>query len=168
VERIALLQQQIEGILGTFYTQVMFAEYEMKAHEMVEAGQPITAETLSGLYTQLWKNQQGDAVTFDSLYGATWARIGHFYRTPYYVYKYATCYASSAQIARTITAKGDNVDTEAAIQRYLDLLRAGGSDYPMELLKRAGVDLSQPEPIQAAVDLLDNLVTRYEQELQKL
>ena len=168
IERVALLQQQIEGILRTFYTQVMFADYEMQAHEMVENGTPITAESLTELYSSLWKNNMGEAVTFDSLYGTTWARISHFYRSPYYVYKYATCYASSAQIVGTILAKGENADPEAALERYMNLLKAGGSDYPMELLKEAGVDLSQPEPVQAMVDLLGNLVTRYEQELEKL
>lgn len=168
IERVALLQQQIEGILGTFYTQVMFADYEMQTHEMVENGTPITAESLTELYTNLWKNNMGEAVTFDTLYGSTWARIGHFYRYHYYVYKYATCYASSAQIVGSILAEGESADPDAARERYLNLLRAGGSDYPMELLKQAGVDLSQPEPIQAAVDLLDDLVTRYEQELSKL
>jgi len=166
-ERIALLQQTIDNILGTFYTQVMFADFELQAHKLVEQGQPITADVLNELYTGLWKTYQGDGVTFDDLYGSTWTRISHFYNTPYYVYKYATCYASSAKLANDIRSTNEKTKA-AAIDRYMTLLKAGGSNYPMELLKAAGADLTQPETFQAVIDQVDKLVTRLEQELAKL
>ncbi len=166
-ERIALLQQTIDNIIGTFYTQVMFADFEWQAHKLAEQGQPITADALTELYTGLWKTYQGDAVVFDDLYGSTWTRIAHFYRTPYYVYKYATCFASSAKLAEDIRS-ADKAVRAAAIDRYMTLLKAGGSDYPMELLKKAGVDLTQPETFQAVIEHVDKLVTRLEEELAKL
>ncbi len=167
IERAALLQQAIENIMGTFYGQTMFAEFEWEAHKMVEQGQPITAKNLSDLYEGIWKEYRGDAVTFDSLYRSTWTRIGHFMRRPYYVYKYATCFATSAQIFGEIKSK-DKKTREAALDRYLTLLKSGGNDYPMEQLKKAGVDLTKPETFQAVIDQLDKLVTQLEDEVAKL
>ena len=95
----------------------------------------------------------------------TWTRIPHFFSTPYYVYQYATCFASSAQLMGQLTTGSDR-DRAQAVERYLDLLRAGGSDHPMTLLKRAGVDLSQPEPVLAVVAQLDALVTQLERAVQ--
>jgi len=92
----------------------------------------------------------------------TWARIPHFFNMPYYVYQYATCFASAAKIAREIM-EGAESSRRAAVTRYLDLLGSGGSDHPMTLLKRAGVDLSQPETVRAVVDQLDGLVSRLEE-----
>ncbi len=166
-ERVALLQQAIDNIVGTFYTQVMFADFEWQAHQLAEQGQPITADVLDELYTGLWKDYHGEAVEFDDLYGSTWSRISHFYNSPYYVYKYATCFASSAKLVTDITAK-DKKTREAALERYMTLLKSGGSDYPMELLKTAGVDLTQPETFQAVIDQVDEMVTQLEQELAKL
>ena len=164
VERIVLLQHAIDNIAGTFYTQVLFADYELRAHRLVEADQPITAEVLTEMYTQLLKDYYGDAVDLNPLTGLTWARIPHFFNSPYYVYQYATCFASAARLAREITT-GSPAQQQAARSRYLDLLRAGGSDYPMALLKRAGVDLSEPHTVDAVVRHLDDLVTRLEAEL---
>src|SRR5205807_2390855 len=103
-ERIVLLQHAIDGIVSTFYTQVMFADYELQAHRLVEQEQPITAETLGEMYFDLYKTYHGDAVDYDDLLRVTWARIPHFYSTPYYVYQYATCFASSAQLMRQLTS----------------------------------------------------------------
>ena len=166
-ERAALLAHTIDDIIGTFYTQVMFADFEYQAYKMVEAGQPVTAEALTEIYTDLWKKQMGPAATFDDLYGATWTRIGHFYRVPFYVYQYATCYASSAQIYDTLV-KGSKKDRKAAVERYLTLLKSGGNDHPMVQLKTAGVDLTRPDAFQAVIDNLGDLVTRLETELDKL
>jgi oligoendopeptidase F len=94
----------------------------------------------------------------------TWARIPHFFSTPYYVYQYATCFASTATLMRGMRAP-DPLERQAAVDRYLSLLEAGGSDYPMTLLARAGVDLSRPEPVAAVASHLDSLVTRLEAEL---
>jgi oligoendopeptidase F len=162
-ERIVLLQHAIDNITGTFYTQVMFADYELRAHRLAEQDQPITAEILTETYTQLLKDYYGDAVDLNPYTGITWSRIPHFFNSPYYVYQYATCFASAAKLAKQIMAGGP--ESAAARDRFLNLLRAGGSDYPMELLRTAGVDLSQPDTVRAIVDQLDSLVTRLEQEL---
>jgi oligoendopeptidase F len=161
-ERIVLLQHAIDGIVGTFYTQVLFADFELQAHRLVEDGRPVTAEVLGGVYFDLLKAYYGDALDYDELSRVTWARIPHFYSTPYYVYQYATCFASSAQLMKQLTT-GSDADRAAAIERYLTLLKSGGSDHPMTLLQRAGVDLGKPETVRAVVDQLDGLVTKLEQ-----
>ncbi len=166
-ERIVLLQHAIDGIVGTFYTQVLFADYELQAHRLVESGKPITGDTLGEIYFGLLKAYHGDAIDYDEESRVTWARIPHFYSTPYYVYQYATCFASSAQLMRQLTGSSD-ADRAAAIDRYLGLLKAGGSDHPMPLLQRAGVDLSTPEPVRAVVDQLDDLVTKLESAIANL
>jgi oligoendopeptidase F len=166
-ERIVLLQHAIDGIVGTFYTQVLFADYELQAHRLVEEGQPVTADRLSEIYFGLLKAYHGDAIDYDEESRMTWARIPHFYGSPYYVYQYATCFASSAQLMKQLTT-GTAGEQAAAIDRYLGLLKAGGSDHPMPLLKHAGVDLSRPETVRAVVDQLDDLVTRLEQEISAL
>ena len=165
-ERIVLLQHAIDNIAGTFYTQVLFADYELRAHRLVEQDQPITAEVLTDIYKQLLTDYYGDAVDMNSLTGLTWARIPHFFNSPYYVYQYATCFASAARLAREIM-QGSPEEQRNARERYLELLRSGGNDYPMEQLKKAGVDLSKPDTVQAIVNQLDDLVTRLEGELSK-
>jgi oligoendopeptidase F len=163
-ERIVLLQHAIDGIVSTFYTQVMFADFELQAHRLAEEGKPVTAEVLGDIYFGLLQAYHGDALDYDPQSRITWARIPHFYQSPYYVYQYATCFASSAQLMNQLTS-GAASEREAALRRYLTLLEAGGSDHPMTLLQRAGVDLSQPEPIRAVVAQLDALVSRLEQAL---
>jgi len=170
VERIVLLQHAIDNIASTFYTQVLFADYELQAHRLVEADKPITADILNELYQRLLREYYGDALDGlddDPLTRITWARIPHFYNSPFYVYQYATCFASAARLAAAITT-GPEASRAEARGRYLDLLRAGSSDHPMPLLQRAGVDLSQPETVQATVDQLDDLTKRLEAELKKV
>ncbi len=164
-ERIVLLQHAIDGIASTFYTQVMFADYELQVHRLVEQGQPVTADVLADIYTGLLEAYHGDALDYDEQSRVTWARIPHFYSTPYYVYQYATCYASSARLMQQI-ATGSEAERADTVRRYLELLEAGGSDHPMTLLQRAGVDLSQPEPVRAVVAQLDRLVTQLEHEIE--
>jgi len=166
-ERIVLLQHAIDGIAGTFYTQVMFADFELQAHRLAEQSQPVTAEGLGEIYFNLLKAYHGDALDYDELSRTTWARIPHFFSTPYYVYQYATCFASSAQLMKQLTS-GTDADRAAAIDRYLTLLKSGGSDHPMTLLQRAGVDLSRPETVRAVVDQLDRLVTQLERAIDSL
>jgi oligoendopeptidase F len=161
-ERIVLLQHAIDGIVSTFYTQVMFADFELQAHRLAERGQPVTGEVLADIYFDLLKSYHGDVLDYDHRSRLTWARIPHFFSTPYYVYQYATCYASSAQIMKQV-AGGSDASRAAAVDRYLALLKAGGSDHPMVLLQRAGVDLSRPEPVRAVVDQLEALVTQLEE-----
>ena len=163
-ERVVLLQHAIDGIVGTFYNQVLFADFELEAHRMVERDEPITSDVLSNIYARLLEEYWGDALTPDTRAQLTWARIPHFFQSPYYVYQYATCFASTAKLMREIRSDDAQV-RQKAVQRYLDLLRAGGSDYPMNLLARAGVDLSKPDTVRAVVEQLDGLVTRLEAEL---
>ena len=121
----------------------------------------MTADGLSEIYFNLLQAYYGDALDYDELSRITWSRIPHFYSTPYSVYQYATCFASSAQLLKQLTPGSEAVRT-AAIDRYLTLLKSGGSDHPMSLLQRAGVDLSKPETVRAVVDQLDRLVTQLE------
>ncbi len=161
VERMVLLQHAIDNITSTFYTQVLFADFELAAHERVERGEPITAEVLNALYAERFALYYGEAVDMEALTPITWARIPHFFNSPYYVYQYATCFASAARLAEQVRAEGP--EGELARARYIELLSSGGSDHPMNQLRRAGVDLSDPATIQAVVDQLDSLVARLEE-----
>ena len=159
-----LLQHAIDSITSTFYTQVMFADFELQAHRLVEQDQPVTADVLNAFYAQLLRDYYGDVIDEEELSRLTWARIPHFFSTPYYVYQYATCFASTARIMQDL--RSTDVSTCAdGVGRYLSLLRAGGSDYPMKLLARAGVDLSQPDTVRAVASELETLVARLEAEL---
>ena len=163
-ERIILLQHAIDSIASTFYTQVLFADFELQAHRLVEQDSPITADVLNTLYAGLLREYYGDVLDEEEISRVTWARIPHFFSTPYYVYQYATCFASTAKIMQGL--RGADPDAKARrIEDYLSLLRSGGSDYPMRLLARAGVDLSQPDTVLAVSAELDALVARLEGEL---
>ncbi len=163
-ERTVLLQHAIDGIVGTFYNQVLFADYELEAHRMVERDEPVTADALSTLYAATADAYWGDAIHRDERAAWTWARIPHFYQAPYYVYQYATCMASTAALMEAV-GSSDVARQREGVGRYLDLLRAGGSDHPMTLLKQAGVDLAQPTAIRALVARLDRLVGELESAL---
>lgn len=166
-ERFLLLQHAVDSIVGTFYTQVLFADFELRAHRLVEKGEPVTTEVLDNLYAGLLKEYWGDSLAVDDFYKWTWARIPHFFDTPYYVYQYATCFASSAQLYDAMTT-GTPTSRQAATARYLTLLKSGGNDHPMAQLKKAGVDLTQPATIQAVVDQMDRLVSQMEVEAAKI
>ena len=163
-ERIILLQHAIDSIASTFYTQVLFADFELQAHRLVEQDRPVTADVLNTLYATLLRDYYGDVLDEEEVSRVTWARIPHFFSTPYYVYQYATCFASTAKIMQGLRAP-DSGMRAASVDQYLSLLRAGGSDYPMSLLARAGVDLSQPDTVLAVAAELDGLVARLEAEL---
>jgi oligoendopeptidase F len=147
-----------------FVAEVPSTLSEAQAHGLVEEGKPVTADVLGDIYFDLLKTYHGDALDYDTTSRATWARIPHFFSTPYYVYQYATCFASSAQLMKEMTS-GPAADRQAAVKRYLALLEAGGSDHPMTLLQRAGVDLSKPEAVLAVGAQLDQLVTKLEEAL---
>jgi oligoendopeptidase F len=166
-ERIALIQQSISNITGTFYFQTMLADFEWQVHQLVEKGQPVTTEKLKNITAELDSIYYGNAVSVDELYHYVWTRIPHFYRTPYYVYQYATCFASSAQIYKAMTT-GSKKERKATTDRYLAMLKSGGSDYPMNQLKKAGVDLTQPETFLAVVEQFEKLVDLLEAEIDKL
>jgi oligoendopeptidase F len=162
--RAVLLQHAIDSIAGTFYTQVMFADFELQAHRLVEQDQPVTADALNAIYASLLRDYYGDVIDEEEISRVTWARIPHFFSTPYYVYQYATCFASTARLMQEL--RGEEPGRRAAgVERYLSLLKAGGSDYPMTLLARAGVDLSQPDTVRAVAVELDALVAKLETEL---
>jgi oligoendopeptidase F len=163
-ERLVLLQHAMDNITSTFYTQVMFADFELAVHERVERDEPVTADVLNDLYKERFDAYYGDSVDMEELTPITWARIPHFFNSPYYVYQYATCFASAARLAREITGGAED-SREAARERYLELLASGASDHPMTLLNRAGVDLSEPSTVRAVVEQLDTLVDRMEEVL---
>jgi oligoendopeptidase F len=145
----------------------MFADYELQTHRLVEQGQPVTADVLSGIYRKLLQDYYGDAITFDELSRFTWARIPHFYNTPYYVYQYATCFASSAKLFQDMTT-GGAAARQAATERYHTLLKSGGNDHPMVQLQKAGVDLTQRQTVQAVVDQMNGLVAQMESEAAQI
>jgi oligoendopeptidase F len=166
-ERFLLLQRAVDSIVGTFYTQVLFADYELQAHRLAEKGEPITAEVLNNIYLKLLKDYYGDALTVDDGYKWTWTRIPHFFNSPYYVYQYATCFASSAKLFKDMTT-GEREQRTLATHRYLSLLRSGSNDQPMKQLQKAGVDLSQRATVQAVVDQMNELVAQMEAEAAKI
>lgn len=165
--RASLLKQAIDNLTGSFYFQSLLADFELQVHKLVEDGKPVTAKVLNGIMEDLYNAYYGDSMEKDELINSVWARIPHMYRTPFYVYQYATCFASSAQLYKSITT-GTESEKESAKEKYLNLLKSGGSDYPMELLKTAGVDLSKPETINAVVEQMNDLVSRLEEELKKI
>jgi len=164
-ERIELLTQAIDNITGTFYTQAMFADYELQVHNMVEKGQPVTADVLTSIFTGLFQTYYGDAVISDDFYDVIWARIHHFYGMPFYVYQYATSYAASAALYDKMQSR--SFDGES-VGNYLHLLKSGGNDYPVNQLKKAGVDTTRPETILAVVKQIDTLLDRLEEELKRV
>jgi len=166
-ERFLLLQHAVDEIVGTFYTQVLFADFEMQAHKLAEQGKPVTSEALNNIYLGLLRDYYGDSVTVDDAYKYTWARIPHFYNSPYYVYQYATCFASSAKLFKDMTT-GEPAARKAATARYLALLKSGGNDEPIKQLQKAGVDLTQRATVQAVIDQMGELVGRMEAEAAKI
>ena len=135
-EKIALLEQALGNIVGTFYIQTLFANYEYQAHKLVEEGKAVTPDVLSGIMNNLFKQYFGETLTMDELQKIVWARIPHFYNSPYYVYQYATSFASSANLYDRITNEKYKIEERgAATSAYLELLKSGGNDHPMNQLK---------------------------------
>ena len=161
-ERIVLLQEAIEGLIATFYRQTLFADYELKAHTIYEKGGVIDEEVLSNIMKNLYKKYYGYDLGKEELKKYVWAYIPHLFHTPFYVYQYATSYSASQAIYMDVK---NNVP--GAFDKYINLLKSGGSDYPVELLKKAGVDLTTKEPFLAVVKRLDELVNELEIELKK-
>ncbi|MHC0038232.1 oligoendopeptidase F [Pseudoneobacillus sp. C159] len=150
--RKSLLNHFIDQFKGTFFTQVMFAEFEKRTHEMAEQGLPLNVDAFNKTYEALFREYNGDEVVFDEEVKFGWSRIPHFYR-PFYVYKYATGFASAIHLATKIF-EGD----QETLKNYLEFLKSGSSDYPLELLKKTGVDLTTPEPIENALKRFAELV----------
>lgn len=167
-ERIALLEQEIGNIVGTFYFQALLADYEYQAHKLAEAGEPITAEVLSKIMEELFDKYYGDIIEKDDLIYIFWARVPHFFNSPFYVYQYATCFASSAILYEKMINSSDESKREQTLDKYIKLLSSGGNDFPMEQLKKAGVDLSKIETIEAVAKQFDLLLDKLEVEIGKL
>ena len=163
-QRLYYLGSYLEGLRGTFFRQTMFAEFELAIHEAGERGEALTSEKLSAMYGELLRRYHGhDAgvLRIDDAHTVEWAYIPHFYYN-FYVYQYATSLAASTQLAREVMD-----GKPGARERYLGLLRAGGSRYPYELLREAGVDLATETPYRAlvaqmnwAMDEIDTIVAR--------
>ena len=167
-EKIALIEQAIGGIVGTYYIQTLFADYEYQAHQIVENGGAITSDVLNNIMTNLFAEYFGNDLTMDELQKIIWARIPHFYNSPYYVYQYATSFASSANLYNRITNPKYSLDErEEAKKAYLTLLKSGGNDHPMNQLKKAGVDLSKKDAFDAVAMEFNRLLDLLEEELKK-
>ena len=143
LKRMYLLNQFLDQFRTTLFRQVMFAEFEKRSHALCESGEALTSERLSAEYKALNRLYYGDAMVLDDEIAMEWARIPHFY-TAFYVYKYATGFSAAVAIADEILRTGDASD-------YKAFLKSGGSDYPIELLKLAHVDLSTPTPVSSAL-----------------
>lgn len=155
-QKLYLLNYYIEMIMGTFYGQVMYNEFEKVTHEQAEAGEALSASSMRKIYREIYQRFEGPDVVLDSLDDLSGLRIPHFY-TNFYVFQYATSFAASTALARKIIAG----DKEAA-SRYIELLESGNSDYPIELLKKAGVDMTSPEPINKTIELFNQLLDQFE------
>ncbi len=140
-EKIYLLSQFLEAVRTTVYRQVQFAEFEKFIHSKIENGESLQAEVLENYWLDINKKYYGDALTIDQEIASEWSRIPHFY-SPFYVYKYATGYSAATAFAASILE-----GKETAVEKYLGFLKAGGSDYSLNILKTAGVDLNTPMPV---------------------
>jgi oligoendopeptidase F len=163
-ERLFYLGSALENLRGTYFRQVMFAEFERAMHAKVDAGESLTGESLTKMYCEILKRYHGDAqgvVKIDDPYCVEWAYIPHFYNG-FYVYQYATSIAASSLFAERILKK-----EPGALDKYLALLKSGSSDYPYELVKTAGVDLATPAPYQAIVARMNSIMDEIEKILAK-
>lgn len=167
-EKIALLEQALGNIVGTYYIQTLFADYEYQAHKLVEEGKSITPDVLDGIMAKLFEEYFGTAITMDEIQKIIWSRIPHFYNSPYYVYQYATSFSASANLYDRITNEKYSIEErEKAKESYLTLLKSGGNDHPMNQLKKAGVDLSKEESFQAIATEFNRLLDVLEVELNQ-
>jgi len=163
--RLSLLGNYLEGIKGTVFRQTQFAEFELRIHEMAEKGESLTGEVLNDLYAGITKkyygHDEGVCIVDDEI-RAEWALIPHFYYN-FYVYQYATSFTASAALSERVLA-GDN----ATRKRYLEFLSAGGSDYPINLLKQAGVDMTTPEPFELTMKRMNRVMDEMEKILERI
>ena len=167
-ERIALIEEAIGNIVGTYYLQSLFADYEYEAYKLVENGTPITADTLDKIMDRLFKEYFGEELTMDELQKIIWARIPHFFNSPYYVYQYATSFSASSKLYDKITnEKYSEAERKESLEKYLNLLKSGGSDFPINQLKDAGVNLLEKENFETVAMELSRLTELLENELNK-
>ncbi|MFT9846106.1 oligoendopeptidase F [Aneurinibacillus sp. REN35] len=156
-QKMYLLNHYLEQFRGTIYRQTMFAEFEKLIHEKVEAGEPLTPEALCSLYYELNIDYYGQDMVIDEDIKMEWARIPHFYNE-FYVYQYATGFSAATALSQQILTEG-----EVAVERYLTFLKSGGSDYPIDLLRKAGVDMASPAPVVEALQVFSRLLDELEE-----
>ncbi len=161
-EKLYLLNNFLEGFRGTVFRQTMFAEFEHVIHKQAQEGEALTPDKLTKEYYDLNKKYFGEDITIDKEIGLEWARIPHFYYN-YYVYQYATGYAAAQSLASQILT-----EKQPAVDRYLGFLKAGSSDYPIEVLKQAGVDMTEKTPIMQALDVFEEKLDEMEKLLDKM
>jgi oligoendopeptidase F len=157
--RLSLLGNYLENIKATVFRQTQFAEFELKMHEMVEKGQPITGDALAALYLDITRRYYGHdqkVAIVDDYIAHEWSFVPHFYRD-FYVFQYATSFTA----AEALSAKVLSGDKEAT-KRYLTFLGSGGSDYPVDLLKRAGVDMTTDEPLDLTIRKMNAIMDEME------
>jgi oligoendopeptidase F len=162
--KLSLLGNYLEGIKGTVFRQTQFAEFELRTHEMVEKGEPLTGDALSKLYADITKKYYGHdkgVCIVDDYIQHEWAFIPHFYRN-FYVFQYATSFTASAALSEKVMA-GD----QAATKKYLTFLSSGGSKYPIDLLKEAGVDMTSDEPLELTMKKMNRVMDEMEKLLAK-
>ena len=163
--KLSLLGNYLEGIKGTVFRQTQFAEFELRAHEMAEKGEPLTGDALSQLYADITKKYYGHdkkVCIVDDYIQHEWAFIPHFYRN-FYVFQYATSFTASAALSEKVLA-GD----AAATKRYLTFLGSGGSKYPIDLLKDAGVDMTSDEPLTLTMQKMNRVMDEMEKLIAKM
>lgn len=155
--RLLLLNQELERFRATLFRQTMFAEFEHKIHQIEEAGEPLTSTRMNEEYAKLNKQYFGDVVETDDNISKEWSRIPHFYMN-YYVYQYATGYSAAQSLSHQILTEG-----KPAVERYInEFLKKGSSNYPIEILKNAGVDMTTPEPIEQACEVFEQKLDAFE------
>lgn len=157
-EKIYLLNYYLEQFRTTVYRQTMFAEFEKITHERVEAKEPLTAKEFTDIYYKLNEKYYGKSCVVDEQIGLEWARIPHFYSN-FYVYKYATGFSAASALSEKILNEG-----ESAVEKYLNFLKSGGSEYPLNQLRAAGVDMEKKESIEKALGVFKELVEELERE----
>jgi oligoendopeptidase F len=154
--RLAILNHSLEDLRGTLFRQTMFAEFEQQIHNQAEQGEPLTADMLSAMYHALNEKYYGAEAVVDELIDIEWARVPHFYYN-FYVYQYATGISAALALVQQIMQEG-----KPAVERYLQFLSSGSSDYSIELLKKAGVDMTSPEPVRQALKVFDTHLAEME------
>ena len=162
--RLSLLMNYLDGIKGTVFRQTQFAEFELRIHEKAERGEPLTGDVLNELYGEILKKYYGHEkgiCHIDDLYKVEWAYVPHFYYN-FYVYQYATSFTASTALAEKVLGK-----EEGAVEKYIEFLSSGGSDYPIELLKKAGVDMTGPEPFKKTMVVMNRTMDEIEAILEK-
>ncbi len=155
-EKLYFLEKYLNNITTTFYRQIMFAEFEKIVYEETENGKALTPDSLCDLFGSLYEKYWGPTMTMDDEERYTWARVPHFYYN-FYVYQYATGFSASEVLAKKVKTEG-----RPAVEKYLNYLKAGSSDYPLNILKSAGVDMSAPEPVLSTTQKMSELLSEVE------